>query len=127
MGQRRGKNFQVIYYASRTLNDNNGKEQLVVVFSFDKFRLYLIGAKIIVYMDHSSLKYLLKKSDAKPRLIRWILLFQEFDLKIRDKKGVENLVTDHLPRTENNGEEQPTKRQIDDSFLDDSPIELATI
>jgi len=97
----------VIYYTSPTLNDaqqnyiTKEKELLAVVFSFDKFHSYLIGAKVIVYIDHSALKYLLKKSDAKPRLIRWILLIQEFNLEIRDKKGVENLVVDHVSRIEN--------------------------
>ena len=55
---------------------------------------------MIVYTDHSSLKYLLAKKDAKPRLIRWILLLQEFDLEIQDHKGMKNLVADHLSRLE---------------------------
>jgi hypothetical protein len=57
-----------------------------------------VGAKVIVYTDHAALKYLLTKKDAKPRLIRWILLLQEFDFKIKDKNGVQNLVADHLSR-----------------------------
>ncbi|KAK8578727.1 hypothetical protein V6N12_069071 [Hibiscus sabdariffa] len=74
LGQRRGKLFHVIYYASRTLNDvqinytTTEKELLAVVFAFDKFRSYLIGTKVIVHTDHSAIKYLVTKKDAKPRL-----------------------------------------------------------
>ena len=62
------------------------KELLAVVFAIDKFRSYLVGAKVIIYTNHATLKYLLTKKDAKPQLIRWILLLQEFDIEIRDKK-----------------------------------------
>ncbi|KAI5339528.1 hypothetical protein L3X38_018800 [Prunus dulcis] len=55
-------------------------------------------SKVIVYTDHSALKYLLSEKEAKPRLIRWVLLLKEFDLEIRDKKGLDNVVTDHLSR-----------------------------
>ncbi|KAL4290989.1 hypothetical protein GQ457_14G015780 [Hibiscus cannabinus] len=86
LGQRKGKIFHPIYYASKTLNDaqvnytTTEKEMLAVIFAFDKFRSYLIGTKVIVHTDHSAIKYLLSKKDAKPRLIRWILLLQEFDI-----------------------------------------------
>nr|CAN76187.1 hypothetical protein VITISV_036810 [Vitis vinifera] len=104
LGQREDGKPYVIYYASKTLNEAQRnyttieKELLVVVFALDKFRAYLVGSFIIVFTDHSALKYLLTKQDAKARLIRWILLLYEFDLQIRDKKGVENVVADHLSR-----------------------------
>ncbi|XP_039118629.1 uncharacterized protein LOC120254620 [Dioscorea cayenensis subsp. rotundata] len=97
-----GEHFHPIYYASKTLNDAHEnyttpeKEMLAVVFAFDKFHSYLVLSKLIVFTDHYALKYLLSKQDAKPCLIRWVLLVQEFDLEIKDRRGAENLAADHL-------------------------------
>ncbi|CAA7056592.1 unnamed protein product [Microthlaspi erraticum] len=104
LGQRKDKKLHVIYYASRTLDEaqckyaTTEKELLAIVFAFEKFRSYLVGSKVIVHSDHAALRYLLSKKDAKPRLLRWILLLQEFDLEIKDRRGADNGVADHLSR-----------------------------
>ena len=93
LGQRVDKKLNVIHYASRTLDDaqknyaTTEKEFLAVVFACDKFRPYIIDSKVIVHTDHPAIKYLMNKKDAKPRFIRWVLLLQEFDLQIVDRKG----------------------------------------
>nr|GEX23154.1 putative reverse transcriptase domain-containing protein [Tanacetum cinerariifolium] len=89
LGQRIEKHFWPIHYASKTMNQaetnytTTEKEMLAVVYAFEKFRSYLIMNKSIVYTDHSALKYLFAKKDAKARLLRWILLLQEFDFKTK--------------------------------------------
>ena len=104
LGKKKDKLHHVIYYASKVLNEAQKnyttieKELLAIVYAFDKFRQYLIGSKVVVYTEHAALKYLMSKQDAKPKLIRWALLLQEFDIKVRDRKGSENQVADHLSR-----------------------------
>ncbi|CAN6580885.1 unnamed protein product [Malus baccata var. baccata] len=128
LGQRKDKQPHVIYYASRTLNDaqlnysTTKKELLVVVFALDKFRSYLIGTKVIVYTDHAALKYLLTKKETKQRLIRWMLLLQEFDIEIRDKKGSENVVADHLSRMVH--EEHEHNVPIPETFPDEQLLSI---
>ncbi|KAM2626472.1 hypothetical protein TB2_000046 [Malus domestica] len=123
LGQRKDKQPHVIYYASRTLIDaqlnysTTEKELLAVVFALDKFRSYLLGTKVIIYTDHAALKYLLTKKEAKPRLIRWMLLLQEFDIEIRDKKGSENVVADHLSRLVHEEEVVPIPETFPDEQL----------
>nr|GFB99483.1 reverse transcriptase domain-containing protein [Tanacetum cinerariifolium] len=105
--QRKTKHFQPVHYASKTMIEaqihytTTEKEMLSIVYAFEKFRPYLVLSKSIMYTDHSALKYLLSKQDAKPKLIRWVFLLQEFDIIIRDKKGMKNLAADHLSRLEN--------------------------
>ncbi|GJR77377.1 reverse transcriptase domain-containing protein [Tanacetum coccineum] len=122
LGQRKMKHFQPIHYASKTMTEaqihytTTEKEMLAVVYAFEKFRPYLVLSKSIVYTDHSALKYLMNKQDAKPRLLRWVLLLQEFDITIRDKKGSENLAADHLYRLENPHKDVLENKDINEHF-----------
>ncbi|KAK1601531.1 hypothetical protein QYE76_018060, partial [Lolium multiflorum] len=107
LGQRVDKKLNVIHYASKTLDvaqrnyATTEKELLAVVFACDKFRSYIVDSKVIVHTDHAAIRYLMEKKDAKPRLIRWVLLLQEFDLHIIDRKCADNPVADNLSRLEN--------------------------
>nr|GEX94048.1 reverse transcriptase domain-containing protein [Tanacetum cinerariifolium] len=122
LGQRKTKHFQPIHYVSKTTTEaqihytTTEKEMLAVVYAFEKFRPYLFLYKTIVYTDHSDLKYLLSKQDAKPRLLRWILLLKEFDITIRDKIGSENLAADHLSRLENPHKDVFENKDINENF-----------
>nr|GEX08526.1 reverse transcriptase domain-containing protein [Tanacetum cinerariifolium] len=121
-GQRVEKHFKPIHYASKTMTQAEAnyttteKEMLAVVYAFEKFHSYLIMNKSIVYTDHSALKYLFSKKDAKARLLRWILLLQEFDFKVIDTKGAENYTADHLLRLENPYENVLDPKEINDTF-----------
>lgn len=92
LGQRVDKKLNVIHYARKTLDSahrnyaTTEKEFLAVVFACDKFRSYIVDSKVIVHTDHAAIKYLMENKDAKPILIRWVLLLQEFDLHITDRK-----------------------------------------
>ncbi|GJT15626.1 reverse transcriptase domain-containing protein [Tanacetum coccineum] len=107
LGQRIEKHFRPIHYASKMMTEaetnytTTEKEMLAVVYAFEKFRSYLIMNKSVVYTDHSALKYLFNKKDAKARLLRWVLLLQEFDFKVIDTKGAENYAADHEKPDEN--------------------------
>ncbi|GJW91669.1 reverse transcriptase domain-containing protein [Tanacetum coccineum] len=122
LGQRHKRHFRPIHYASKTMTDAEShyttkeKEMLAVVYAFEKFRSYLILNKSIVYTDHSALKYLFAKKDSKARLLRWVLLLQEFKFKVIDTKGAENLAADHLSRLENPYENVLYPKEINETF-----------
>nr|GEZ15277.1 reverse transcriptase domain-containing protein [Tanacetum cinerariifolium] len=122
LGQRKTKHFQPIHYANKTMSEaqihytKTEKEMLAVVYDFEKFWPYLVLSKSIVYTDHSALKYLLSKKDAKLRLLRWVLLLQKFGIIIRDKKGTENLAANHLYRLENPHKDVFENKDVNGNF-----------
>ncbi|GKB51682.1 reverse transcriptase domain-containing protein [Tanacetum coccineum] len=122
LGQRHEKHFKPIHYTSKTMTEAEScyttteKEMFAVVYAFEKFWSYLILNKSIVYTDHSALKYLFAKKDSKARLLRWVLLLQEFDFDVIDTKGVENLASDHLSRLENPYESMLDPKEINEKF-----------
>ncbi|KAI5011863.1 hypothetical protein ZWY2020_023997 [Hordeum vulgare] len=122
LGQRVDKKLNVIHYASKTLDSaqrnyaTTEKEFLVVVLACEKFRSYIVDSKVTILSDHAAIKFLMEKKDAKPRLIRWVLLLQEFDLHVVDRKGADNPVADNLSRLENVLDDPVP---IDDSFPDE--------
>nr|GEY02618.1 reverse transcriptase domain-containing protein [Tanacetum cinerariifolium] len=122
LGQRKTNHFQSIHYSSETMTEaqihytTTEKQMLAVVYAFEKFRPYLVLSKSIVYTDHSALKFLLNKHDAKPRLLQWVLLLQEVDITILDKKGSENLAADHLSRLENPHQDVLENKDINENF-----------
>nr|GEU42847.1 DNA-directed DNA polymerase [Tanacetum cinerariifolium] len=122
LGQRHEKHFRPIHYVNKTMTEAESnytttkKEMLAVVYAFETFRSYLIMNKSIVYTDHSALKYLFAKKDSKARLLRWVLLLQEFTFKVIDTKGAENLAADHLSRLENPHQNVLDPKEINESF-----------
>ena len=92
---------------------------LVMVFACEKFRPYILGSHVIIHTDHATIKYLMAKKDVKPRLIKWALLLEEFDLEIKDKKGSDNVIADHLSRLE-----KPTGEEIGLEIKENFPNEL---
>ena len=89
-----------------------------------KFRPYILGFHVIIHTDHPTIKYLMSKKDAKPRLIRWVLLLQEFDLEIKDKKGSDNVIADHLSRLEKLTAEEKVI-EIEENFTDEKIFQVS--
>ena len=123
LGQKAEKGFKTIYYARKTFNEaqenysTTEKEMLAIVFSCEKFKPYILGSHVIIHTDHAAIKYLMAKKEAMPRLIRWVLLLQEFDLEIKDHKGSDNVIADHLSRVEKPAV-QAEERETAENFLD---------
>ena len=130
LGQRKEKIFKAIYYASRTFKEaqenysTNKKEMLAIVFSCEKFRQYILGSHVIVHTNHATIKYLMSKKEAKPRLIRWVLLLQEFELEIKYKRGCDNVIADHLSRVERNKAEEE-EAGLTKNFPDEQLFQLS--
>ena len=94
-----------------------------MVFACKIFRPYILGSHVIIHTSHVAIKYLMAKKDAKPRLIRWVLLLQEFGLEIKDKKGSDNMIVDHLSKLE-----KPTKDErgtgLEENFPDEQLFQV---
>ena len=129
LGQQREHVFHAIYYANKVLNDaqlnyaTTKKEKLAIVYALEKFISYLVGSRVIIFTDHAAIKYHLTKADSKPRLIRLVFLIQEFDIVIKDKKGSENVMADHLSRLVNE-EVTQEEQDIRDEFPDESVLHV---
>ena len=97
---------------------------LAMVFAYEKFKPHILGSHVIVHTDHATIKYLMEKKDAKPRLIRWVLSLHEFDLEIKDKKGSDNVIVDHLSRLEKPMEEE-RGNEIKENFPDEQLFQVS--
>nr|GEU96561.1 reverse transcriptase domain-containing protein [Tanacetum cinerariifolium] len=121
-GQHQEKHFRPIHYASKIMTEAESnyttteKEMLAMVYAFEKFWSYLIMNKSIMYTDHSALKYLFAKKYSKARLLRWVLLLQEFKFKVIDTKGAENLAADHISQLENPHQNVLDPKEINETF-----------
>ena len=130
LGQKTEKVFKAIYYASKTFNkaqenySTTEKEVLAIVFACENFRPYILGSHIIIHTNHATIKYLMAKKEAKPRLIKWVLLLHKFDLEIKDKKGCDNVIADHLSRVEK-PVVQEEEREIAENFPDEQLFQLS--
>ena len=132
LGQRTKKIFKAIYYARKTFNkaqenySTTEKEMLAMVLACEKFRPYILGSHVIIHTHHAAIRYLMAKKDVKPRVIKWVLLLQEFDLEIKDKKGSDNVIVDHLSRLEKTVEKEK-ETEIAENFPDEQLFLLPAV
>ena len=127
LGQRIDKKCVAIYYTRKPLGEaqvnytTTEKEFLAIIFALEKFCSYFLGSKVIVFTNHAALKFLLSKKETKARPMRWILLMHKFDIEIKDRHGVENVVADHLSRLSTH-----VSTPTSGSFLDDHILKIKT-
>ena len=114
----------MIYFVSKNLSKAElnytviEKELIAVVHSLNKFRYYITGYQTFAHIDHAAIRYLMNKPDVNTRIIRWLLLLQQFDLTIVDKPGKENVVANFLSRLDlSAGEEGMVDDQMPDEHL----------
>ena len=89
-----------------------------MVFACEKVRPYILGSHVIIHTNHAIIKYLIEKKEAKLRLIGWVLLLQEFDMEIKDKKGSDDVIADHLSRLEKTAEKEK-EAEIEENIPDE--------
>ena len=129
LGLKDEKVFRVIYYSSKTFNEaqenyfTTENEMLAMVFACEKFRPYILGSHVVIHTDHATIKYLMAKKEAKPRLIKWVLLLREFDMDIKDKKGCDNVIVDHLSRVEKTTVKEE-ENEVAENFPDEQLFQL---
>lgn len=102
------------------------QEFLTIVYEFEKFWAYLLGTRVVIHTDHDALCYLMEKKDAKTKLISWMLLLQEFEFEVKDRKDCENQVSDHLSRLEGK-ENDELEVDINDAFPNEHVFMVALI
>jgi hypothetical protein len=128
LGQRENQMPYAIYFVSKNLSPAEvnytvtEKELLVVVHAINKFRHYITGYQAFVHTDHSTIKFLMNKPVTNPRVTRWLLLLQEFNINIIDRPGKDNLVADFLSRMIHLGD----NALVEDNFPDENLFAIST-
>jgi hypothetical protein len=123
LGQEEDKKPYAIYFISKNLTPAElnytvtEKEFLVVIHAINKFRHYITGYPVILYTDHSAIRYLANKPITNGWVTRWLLLLQEFDITIKDRPGRENLVADFLSRIPKTDDSLTVEDQFPDEHL----------